>query len=219
MACPVVAPLQSRKARRSRATSVLFAAGVAALLASTRTAFLSAPTGAPAPRGRTATAAARGGAAPFAVSVDVEAPRADDVAGARASIEEAFASALAPFGDLITRVDVGLRAAEGARADEEAYGLDVSVGLRNHEHPLVVSGRRRTDMGGALATGGGGLLGRVLGSVARELQVEHQHGEFQRAAGTAAVAQEMAEAVAVVGDGPATEVVAQAARASGEEAT
>lgn len=97
------------------------------------------------------------------VSVDLQAGEGEG--SARTGVEEAFASALAPFQDLVRHVDVGLRAEEGA-AGPAAHTFDVSVRLRHREDPIVVSARRRVDAAGAQ----GGFLGQVVRSVAREVQ-------------------------------------------------
>jgi len=145
------------------------------------------------------------------VNVDLQASESEHpfaAGSARTGIEKAFASALAPFEDIVRHVDVGLRAEDGVA--EPAHTFEVSVSLRNGEDPIVVSARRRVDAATALASQGG-FLGQIVRSVAREVQEEHERESFRRGMsrdeGSSSAAADVADAVAALSDNVAeTEV-------------
>jgi len=151
------------------------------------------------------------------VSVDLQAGDREHTGSARTGVEEAFASALAPFEDIVRHVDVGLRAEDGV-AEPAAHTFDVSVSLRNREDPIVVSARRRVDAATALASQGG-FLGQIVRSVAREVQEEHERESFRRGmsrdAGSSSAAADVAEAVAALSEN-LEETEVRAARAQEE---
>eukprot|EP00429_Kryptoperidinium_foliaceum_P076268 CAMPEP_0176226954 /NCGR_PEP_ID=MMETSP0121_2-20121125/22523_1 /TAXON_ID=160619 /ORGANISM="Kryptoperidinium foliaceum, Strain CCMP 1326" /LENGTH=221 /DNA_ID=CAMNT_0017566229 /DNA_START=66 /DNA_END=729 /DNA_ORIENTATION=+ len=163
-------PFRSAVSDRRRRSPALLVAAAAAVAVRTASWAFAGPAS-PALRGGVGRAAGAGHSAGFDVGVELS----EGAAVTRADVEGILASALAPYEGLVRRVDVGLRTEEGAGA------VDVAVGLRNHDHPIVVSARRRADMSE--------VLSQVMRSVARELEGEQRRDEHRRFGAGEATAQ------------------------------
>eukprot|EP00429_Kryptoperidinium_foliaceum_P128352 CAMPEP_0176277952 /NCGR_PEP_ID=MMETSP0121_2-20121125/48538_1 /TAXON_ID=160619 /ORGANISM="Kryptoperidinium foliaceum, Strain CCMP 1326" /LENGTH=245 /DNA_ID=CAMNT_0017618259 /DNA_START=66 /DNA_END=801 /DNA_ORIENTATION=- len=159
-------PFRSAVSDRRRRSPALLVAAAAAVAVRTASWAFAGPAS-PALRGGVGRAAGAGHSAGF--DVGVELAEGGDVT--RAAVEDLLALTLAPYEGLVRRVDVGIRTEEGAGA------VDVAVGLRQQEHPIVVSARRRAEMTE--------VLSQVTRSVARELEEEQQRSGRRSQSSTA----------------------------------